>query len=79
MTPLPKVPTHMDTDNTYTSANANSEVAVNDNHGMDGIAISAGDSVKITGLLATRTAGRPSKSKTCTCCATFVMNVTKML
>lgn len=165
MTPLPKVPTHMDTDNTYTSANAN----VNDNDGMDGIAISVGDSVKITGLLsdhqyngtrgivvsavdpktnrcgvrinadktlalrvqnlsvvrwaktgntgglsadgimkpwvflekfsqtrmimrrlprdtlwlpllpATRTAGRPSKSKTCTCCATFVMNVTKML
>lgn len=47
MTPLPKVPTHMDTDNTYTSANAN----VNDNDGMDGIAISVGDSVKITGLL----------------------------
>ena len=49
MTPLPKVLMHMDMDNTL--ANANSEVAVNDNNGMDSIAISVGDSVKITGLL----------------------------
>ncbi len=48
MTPLPEVQMHMDTNNTL--ANVNSEIAV-DNDGMDSIATSVGDSVKITGLL----------------------------